>query len=318
MKKHNVTKSEMYKVPLLFAVLLLLTVAGFAQGIGKPDKGCQPTVRMSSLLDNVKVDKTLQIGELFVECIPMPVRAVSRFIYEPYKGGKFTSDLRDTRGRLINSFVWYGEKYFDNVVKMSRYEIVGGADALRELSPGNYTLEFAVEDDVFQTFQFSVATKRSDDNYRPGMIYLLDGAWRDEASLTSPTVEDIMCFNFRLRADYSLADVKPIKVPLDVTMVRDKDKQLVAANRDTTLLLENTWKTYRTCFVRPANEAAQKYSTLKLKEIVAVDGRYTINLSYDGKPYATYKFDIRKGRINGEALPARNIRVVMPANILRR
>ena len=322
MKNNIVRKSKFYGLSLMTGMFLLLASVVFSQERAakkeRQPENCQPAVRMSSLLDAVKVNGTLQIGELYVECLPMPALNAGKYIYEPYQGAKFTSVLKDSRGEIVNSFVWYGEKFFTNVVKMSRYEIVGGAGALRELTPGDYALHFAVDGDVFQTFRFSVATKKSGDLYRPGVIYLIDGAWRDEAALTSPTVEDIMCFNFRLRADYALADLKPVKVPFEVTMVRDEDARLVAANRDPTLILESTWKTYRTCFVRPANEAAQKYSTLKLKEIFAVDGRYTVNLSFDGKPYATYKFNVRKGKINGDELPARNIRVVMPANILRR
>ena len=311
-------KKTTARVSTVVILMIYLAITAFPQDKASQTKECRPNVRMPSLLDGLKVEGTLRMGELYVECIPMPENPVTRYIYEPYKGLKFTTDLKDSRGSIVNSFVWYGEKYFPNVVKMSRYEIVGGTNALREVSPGDYSLNFAVDGSVFQTFRFSVATKKSSDVYRPGTFYLLDGAWRDEAILTSPTLENVMCFNFRLRADYSLAELRPVKVPFELKMIRDKDKRLVAGIRDTTLMLENSWKTYRTCFDRPANETANEYSSLKLKEIVAVDGRYTINLSYEGKPYAVYKFEVRKGKINGEELPVRNIRVVLQANILRR
>ena len=318
MKKCTFYKSKIYPLSVLTGILLMFAAVVYSQDNAKKARDCQPNVRMSSLLDGIKIDGTLRIGELYVECFTMPGNAAAKIIFDPYKGTKFTSDLKNSSGRVVNSFVWYGEKYFPDVAKMTRYEIVGGAGALKELTPGDYTLDFAIDGKVFQSFRFSVATKKSNDIYRPGLIYLLEGAWRDEAVLTSPTVENVMCFNFRLRADYALADVKPTKVPFELKMTRDKDRRLVAVIRDTTLMLENTWKTYRTCFDRPAGEAAREYSSLKLKEIVAQDGRYTIDLSFDGKPYATYKFDVRNGKVNGEELPVRNIRLVLQANILRK
>jgi hypothetical protein len=59
---------------------------------------------------------------------------------------------------------------------MSRYEIMGGPEALKKLSPGSYVLEFAVEDKVFQQFPFSFTTKQSSDQFKPQTLYFLRGA----------------------------------------------------------------------------------------------------------------------------------------------
>ena len=306
------------KILFLTGFLLLFAAAGFSQEKSKSPPNCQPEVLMSSILDSLNVKGTLQIGTLRVACVQPPEKMYSKYIFEPYKGRKFTTTLKNSSGGIINTFVWYGEKYFTNEARLTHYEIVGGRDALKEIEAGDHSLEFAINDRVFQTFRFSVLTKESPDVYRPGIIYMLEGAWRDEAVLSAGTLESGIFFSFRLRADYEIADAKPVIVPVEMNIVRDRDKTVVAENRNLKLDLKNTWHYFRLFFERPNKELTKDSSTLKLKEIMAVDGNYTINLSYNGKSYATYKFAVKDGKINGQELPARAIRVILPANILRK
>lgn len=317
MKKNTVLSNSKVGLSLLTAILLLFVTTGFSQNASKPAENCQPRVTMSSILDGVRVNGTLSIGVLYAECLPIADKSTSVYVYEPYKGAKFTSNLKNSSGKVVNSFAWYGRK-LSSGVQLTHYEIVGGKDALKELAAGDYALEFAIENKVFQTFRFSVQTKKSDDQYRPGMIYLLEGAWRDEAILSAGNLDSVIFFTFRLRADYELAAIKPQSVPFELKIIRDTDKKTVAEKSGAKLTLDNNWHTFRIFFDRPNRETTKDYSALKLKEITAVDGNYTISLSVDGKLYATYKFSVNNGKINGEELPARAIRTILSANILRR
>jgi len=316
MKKNRVLANSKTLLSLVGAILSLFAATGFSQNAPKP-ANCQPNVTSASILDGVRVDGVLSIGTLDVECLPIPRKGASGYNYSPYEDAKFLTNLKTSSGTLVNSFVWYGKKYL-RWVRFTNYEVVGGKESLKELASGDYLLEFAVDGRVFQTFRFSLVTKRSNDIYRPGTIYLLEGAWRDEAVLTAPTAENVMCFNFRFRIPFELAETKPVSVPFELTMIRDRDQKPVAEKRGAKLTLENTWRSYRTCFDRPAGEKTADNAVLKLREIAAVDGNYTIHLSVDGKPYASYRLVVKNGGINGAALPARNIRLTLPANIPRR
>jgi hypothetical protein len=46
--------------------------------------------------------------------------------------------------------------------------------------------------------------------------------------------------------------------------------------------------------LRPAGD---KTSFLKAGELLRVDGRYAFRLTVDGKPYGSYPFDVKTGRI---------------------
>ena len=313
------------RAALLAGVLLLPVLLAHPQTSAKPSGSCRLNVSVASILNGLQVDGSLRVGPLIVTCVPKTGTPASRYVYEPYQGQKFATNLKDAGGRLVNSFVWYGEVNFRgketthyDSVKLTRYEIVGGNGALKELSPGNYTLEFAVDGKVFQSFPFSLLTKKSTDVYQPGTIYMLEGGWRDEAIFTAPTVENVMCFNVRLRAGYEQAAFKPVTVPYHLTLTRNRDRKLIGEQRDGKLVLKPTWENYRLCFDRPNKEVSKEYSALKMKEILAVDGSYTIALSIDGRPYATYKLTVDKGKINGQEPPARYINLTLPATILGR
>ena len=317
MKQNSILQgTRIFRAQVLTGIFLLLVTASFSQDKPIPPN-CRPEVSKPSLLNGIHVNRTLRMGELLLRfnCAPelIPKEAVKESVsYQPYQGAKLVSNLKDARGAIVNSFVWYGKGNLYHGVRMTHYEIVGGREALKELAPGDYALEFARDKNVFQTFRFSVMTKASPDVYRPGIIYLTDGPWRDEGIL-----EGVGCFNFRLRASYELADAKPTPVPFRLTLTRDKDKKLIG-EADGKLMLDNTWKFARVCFDRPDVETTKDHSTIKLQEIATVNGGYTIDLSYDGKPYARYKLVVSDGRINGDDLTARVIRLTLPATILRR
>src|SRR5262249_14336062 len=136
-----------------FTILFLASVATFGQGV------CEPRIDTGTLLNNVQVGGTLYITSLYARCLPKPGQiSTSAVEYTPYDGGKFSTVLKSSSGQVLNTFVWYGRNV-QSLWELERYEIVGGGQALKRLMPGSYTLEFAVEDKVFQKFPFSVTTR---------------------------------------------------------------------------------------------------------------------------------------------------------------
>lgn len=311
------------KFVIVICLLILFTIDGFSQNQMKKEENCEPSIPNAQILRAISFDGIMSVGSMDTRCFPMPKERVSVYDYDPYKGAKLTTSIKHSGGSLINKYVWYAQrisygKNFPPGLKFIKYEIIGGREALKELSPGEYVLEFAIDDKVFQTFPFSVQIKKSRDPYNPGTIYLIDGAWRDKAILEVPGLEGkTMCLNFWMRTGNDFADVKPQSIPYEIRLIRDKDKKVMAANSTTkTLYLGNTWKFYRECFRNPDIPINQRDDTLQFKEILAVNSGYTINLSVNGKPYAVYKFTVNNRKVNGEELPARRILINLPAKIL--
>ncbi len=260
---------------------------------------CEPRIDTASLLTNVDVNGSLRIGEMYARCLPMPEKkGRTAFQYHPYDGGKLSTVLKSSDGKTLNTFVWYAHS-IQSLWEMSRYEVIGGREALQTLKPGSYMLEFALEDKVFQKFAFSVTTKQSSDQFKPETLYYTDGPWRDYAHLYAPNIDRFFQLGVWLRSEDSLADPKRISVPFQMRLIRESDKKTLAESDGSKLVLTHKWHNFSLSFRRPNAAQTKDYSEIKLSEVVAQDGRYRIELAVEGRPKADYRFTVKNGQING-------------------
>ncbi len=301
-----------------------ILLAGFVCLMLAPALGqtCSPEITKSSLLSNLNVNGTLYISKLYGRCFPMPAKkSKTSFEYNPYDGGKISTTLKDASGQTLNTFVWYGESIF-SLWELSRYEVVGGPEALKKLTPGKYSLEFALEDKVFQTFPFTLTTKQSGDQFHPQTLYILDGEWRDYAQIYAPKSDRFFKLLVYLR-NLKAAE-GPNAEPLSVNgrLIRVKDKQLLAETDDPYKLnLSHKWESVDLPFRKAGAAAKKDYSEYKLSEILAVDGQYRFELSVDGKPYSDFNFMVKDGKINDIDLvkmQKEEYKILIPLTAVRR
>lgn len=303
-----ISKSTVFKLFLVLGFVILLATNSLSQNDFESAKDCKPEV--SSLGKSMRVDRTISFGTLYASCIWIPENQNPKNLFNPYEGEKLFTHLKDSRGRIINSYVWYGEKYLKSV-KMTRYEVVGGVEALKNLSVGLYTLDFAVGNDVFYTFPFSIKIRESNDPYNPGLVYMTEATFRDNATLFAAGKKAVFNLNFWLRDTDMKAEKKPRSVPFAGRIIRLKDRQTIAESGISSLILNNDWTVVSIYFREPETD-----ETLKLDKITSVNGKYRMELELDSEPYANYEFEVKNGTINGKELPERRISVSFPANIL--
>jgi hypothetical protein len=256
------------------------------------------------------------MGKMYARCLPMPAKkSKTNYEYHPYDGGKFSTTLKSSNGQAINTYVWYGENIL-SLWEMSRYEVVGGAEAVRKLSPGSYVLEFAIEDKVFQKFPFSFTTKQSSDQFRPETLYLVDGMWRDYVELYAPNVDRFFQLMVWLRDEDAVAEPKRRRVPYRLRLIREADKKTIAeSDENSALMLDHKWADVKLSFRRPDRAQTKDYSEFKLSEAIATDGKYRIELALEGRPAANYPFTVKNGRINDIDLAQmrkENFRILVP------
>jgi hypothetical protein len=303
----------MKNVARIGGILVSFAAAVHGQGGGQ----CQPHVDLAGLLNNVHVNGTLHIGQLYARCLPKPSKVSSTsYEYNPYDGGKLTTTLKSSSGQVLNTFAWYGNN-IQSLWELSRYEIVGGAPALKKLSPGKYLLEFALEDKVFQSFPFSLTTRQSSDQFNPEAIYIMDGRWSDYAEMYSPNLDRFIQLSVWLRNEQNLNDPKPRAAPFHIRLIRENDKKILAEDSEGKLNLWPEWKQYKLSFRRLNAAATKDFSEFKLSEILAVNGKYRMDLELDGKPRSSYSFTVAGGKLNGLDLAAmrkENFRVNVPLN----
>jgi hypothetical protein len=262
-----------------------------------------PRVRVKTLLDGVEVGAggRLSLGRLYAVCLPDPARrGETNYAYNPYDGGKLSTVLKSSNGQALNTYVWYAEK-IGGLWELSRYEVVGGPQAVKPLAPGSYVLEFAAEDKVFQRFPFSVSTAEGKDIYRPETIYLLDGPWGDYAELYFPKPDRFTQLWVWLR-DKENAGPRPRQIPYELKLVREADGKTLAGETST-MVLGPRWEGHKLSF-SPAG-VPPRTSEFPANEFLKADGVYRIELSLGGKPYGVYRVAVKGGKFQRDAAEAR-------------
>ncbi|HMK66455.1 MAG TPA: hypothetical protein VK564_11705, partial [Thermodesulfobacteriota bacterium] len=157
------------KLKVLLCALLLCAGGGVA--LGKQAQGvCTPGISYWNLMSAVSVgyaDGRLVVNKLYALCLPQPVRpADSNYAYSPDGGGKLACVVKRADGQVLNTYVWYGEN-IAGLWELSHYKVLGGEASVRPLTPGDYVIEFQLEDKPFYRFPFSIDTVPADDPYQP-------------------------------------------------------------------------------------------------------------------------------------------------------
>ena len=170
--------------PALLLFLLLISPSAHAQ---TPETPCTPGISFWKLLDAVKVghvDGRLSIDKMYAVCLPSPAKqSTSAYAYDPDAGGKLTTVIKRPDGKVLNTYVWYGENIC-GLWELSRYKVLGGYQAVNPLAAGNYVLEFAADDKPFYRFPFAVIEGKNLDPYQPaGSRYFIDGAWSEYGNI---------------------------------------------------------------------------------------------------------------------------------------
>jgi hypothetical protein len=276
---------------LLFTLLVIQVVQ--AQ---PPQTPCTPGITFWSLLDSVQVgygDGRLGMAKLYAVCLPTPSKkSTSAYEYDPDAGGKLTTVIKGADGKVINTYVWYGENIL-SLWELSNYKVLGGYQSVKPLAAGNYLLEFAADDKPFYRFPFSVVEGKNEDPYQPaGTRYFIEGPWNDYGNIfyQRNDPESVLKFTTWLQGK-SDKDGRPM-TPYELKLVNSKGT-LIAEDSGSFLLAPRWQKA--DLLLHPAG--GDKNSYLKAGELLRADGRYAFRLTVDGKAYGTYPFEIKQGRI---------------------
>lgn len=268
---------------------------------------CAPNMRYGSILNNLQITREgyLMLGNMIATCLPPPARqSASHFPYNPDDGGKFSIVVKTAKGQTLTTYVWTVEK-ITSLWELRDYKVVGGQAAIKPLVAGEYVLEFALEDKPFYRFPFAVATKKSEDVYEPGTIFMLNGAWEEYGVFYVYKPDRYTQFFVWLR---DTGKLRTTVVPIAMKLVRKSDGKLFAMTRpDNAVKLSAEWKRFTLSF-NPVTEDGQLTNSgeFHASEILKTDGAYVVKLTLDGKPYGEYEFTIKGGQIQPQGRQIRD------------
>jgi hypothetical protein len=284
---------SLFLIPIL-AFTLFQVREGHSPAV---QKTCTPGVSFWKLLDEVSVgyrDGRLQVGTLYAVCLPAPAQqSTSNYPYDPDGGGKLSTIVKTADGKPLNTYVWYAES-IGGLWELSRYKVLGGYQAVKPLTAGNYLLEFAIEDKPFYRFPFSVVVVKNDDPYQPeGNRYLIEGPWNEYGNIYYQRNDPQSALNFTTWIQDKAGHQSKTSVPYEVKLVNTRDGRVLAADSGS-LRLEPRWLKASLNF-HPAGGEPNAY--FKGGDLLREDGRYSVRLTIDNKPYGEYPFVVKGGRI---------------------
>ncbi|QQS42039.1 MAG: hypothetical protein IPM63_03590 [Acidobacteriota bacterium] len=185
-------------------------------------------------------------------------------------------------------------------------------DDLKLTKPGDYVFDLYLGNEKMYTMPFSLRVKQPDDPFDGGALYLTDGPWNDWGYLfySEADPEQNLAWKIWLRAEENSSTRKEIRVEVK----RDKDGKLICENRrNTSTSLRSDWVRHSFDLVNPPVKTSGG-AYFKAKDLLAVDGGYTLTMTVEGKPYGTWKFKVAGGKLShtgrtvrGEADPLRFI-----------
>src|SRR5687768_14833887 len=115
------------KRPSLFRAFFLAVtfLSLFANYPAAAQSACTPGITYWSLLESLGIgysSGTLNLGKLYAVCLPAPAKpSTSNYPYDPDVGGKLSTIVKSADGKVINTYVWYGES-IGGLWEMSRYK----------------------------------------------------------------------------------------------------------------------------------------------------------------------------------------------------
>ncbi|HKO43422.1 MAG TPA: hypothetical protein VJU84_09035 [Pyrinomonadaceae bacterium] len=279
------------------ATLLLLTVIALKDVHAQPPEApCVPGISFWSLLDSVGVGYVsgrLSIDKVYAPCLPAPGKqSTSNYAYDPDVGGKLTTVVKTADGKVLNTYVWYASQ-IGSLWELSRYKIIGGHQSVQPLTAGSYMLEFAANDKPFYRFPFTISEGKNEDPYQPaGARYYIEGPWNEYGNIFYQRNDPESVLKFTTWVQDKAGKPATTLTPYDLKLVSLKDGKVIAEDSGN-FRLAPRWQKADLLIHHPGNKAAY----FKAGELLRADGRYAFRFSVDGKPYGTYPFEVKGGRI---------------------
>ena len=160
---------------------------------------------------------------------------------------------------------------------------------------GNYTLDFYIGANKFYSFPFRVRPVEPSDAFSGETLYFTDGAWNDWGYLMYPNADPEQNILWKIWMRETSFDRVSHKVKVEV--FRDSNNKLICQSREgMSHSFQNNWKRIEFDLINPpVKTSGGEY--FKAKDLLAVDGPYTLKMTMDGKEYGRWKFTVANGKI---------------------
>jgi len=168
--------------------------------------------------------------------------------------------------------------------------------------PGDYVLSVHVDGQPITSMPFSMKREASNDPFNPKNTFVREGPWRDLAhfSVESDRPDSHVEFSWWT----SLRELPPgTKNPM-VTLHVLHGGQEIAATRSPIVPTQTDWQFLRQEFHFPAEKVVR---WMTMADLTKRDGEYTVVAKVNGKPFKSYKAEVRGGQLQRHPRNAMNM-----------
>ena len=158
--------------------------------------------------------------------------------------------------------------------------------------PGDYVLSVQIDGQPITTLPFQMKREASNDPFNPTTTFVREGPWRDLAHFSDrPEVPDS---HLEFIWWTSLRELPPgTKNPM-VTLHIMHGGQEIAATRSPVVVSQTDWQFFYQEFHFPAEKQVR---WMTLADLTKKDGEYTVVAKVNGKPFKSYKAEVRGGKL---------------------
>ena len=160
--------------------------------------------------------------------------------------------------------------------------------------PGDYVLSVQVDGQPVTTLPFSMKKESNNDPFNPRTTFVREGPWRDLAYF-SDRVDATANKNLRFNWWTSLRELPAGSPPRSLVTVHIlHGGQEIGATRSPVVVTQTDWQffnlEFETAGVKPIRWMA-------LADLTKRDGEYTVVAKVNGKPFKTYRAEVRGGQL---------------------
>ena len=178
------------------------------------------------------------------------------------------------------------------LVELSRYKVLGGLSQ-SNLWRGTVCIGVRRRGQTFTRYPFTVVELKNDDPYTPaGTLYFIEGAWNEYGNIYYQRNDPQSAISFTTWLQDKRGNQNPILVPYELKLVNVKTGKVLGEETGS-FRMEPHWLKAQLNF----HPAGDKNSYLKGADLLREDGRYSVRLAIDGKPYGDYPFTVEGGKI---------------------
>ena len=213
-------------------------------------------------------------------------------VFPPPANQKATFVLSRPNGEVLNTVPLRLEAPLASYTAFGMFKPAGVPGNVPIGQPGDYVLSVHIGGQPVTSLPFSMKREASNDPFNPTTTFVREGPWRDLAHFSDrPEIPDS---HLEFSWWTSLREIPPgTKNPL-VTLHIMHGGQEIAATRSPVVVSQTDWQFLYQEFHFPAEKQVR---WMTLADLTKRDGEYTIVAKVNGKPFKSYKAEVRNGQL---------------------